>query len=112
MPYAVASCLQGSSASFPVAVTPKGSGAGGPVTEEYSPISGQISRDAVQILREHTGRGPTEAKANLGDDVVTVVLGDVLTPSERTIAEGGEPDVVLAQRQALQRTMQDELVAM
>jgi uncharacterized protein YbcI len=82
------------------------------MTEKLGPLSGQISRDTVQILREYSGRGPTKAKATIGNDTVTVVVADALTPAERTVANGGEPDVVLAQRHALQRAMRDELVAM
>jgi uncharacterized protein YbcI len=82
------------------------------MTEQLGPLSGQISRDTVQILRKYSGRGPTKAKTAIGGDVVTVVVADALTPAEQTVAEGGEAEVVLAQRHALQRAMRNELTAM
>jgi uncharacterized protein YbcI len=41
--------------------------------------SAHISRTAVQILRDYTGRGPTKARTTVNHDSVMIVLGDTLT---------------------------------
>ena len=82
------------------------------MTEQLGPLRGQISRDAVQILREYSGRGPTHAKTTIGEDMVTVVIADTLTRAEQTIANTGDADDVLSHRHALQKAMREMLVAM
>ncbi len=71
----------------------------------------QICDDAVRILREYTGRGPTKAKTTINSDSVMIVLGDTLTRGERRLAETGKADRVLALRHDFQHVMRDELVA-
>jgi uncharacterized protein YbcI len=46
--------------------------------EQSSPAAA-ISRGAVQLLREYTGRGPTKARTTINHDSVMIVLGDTLT---------------------------------
>ncbi len=51
----------------------------------------QISNEMVGVYKEMFGRGPTRARAHwCGDDVLTVVLEDTLTPAERNMAKMGE----------------------
>jgi uncharacterized protein YbcI len=51
----------------------------------------QISNEMVRVYKEMFGRGPTRARAHwCGDDVLTVVLEDTLTPAERNMARMGE----------------------
>lgn len=69
-----------------------------------------ISTAAVQLLCEHTGRGPTKAKTLINDDVVTILLADTLTKGERKLVDGGRPDRVLQLRHDYQLTMRDELI--
>jgi uncharacterized protein YbcI len=71
-----------------------------------------ISNGAVQLLREYTGRGPTKARTILDDEVVTVLLGDLLTKGERRLVEAGAAERVLELRWAFQSVMRDELVAL
>jgi uncharacterized protein YbcI len=79
--------------------------------EAQSPEA-NVSREAVQILRQYSGRGPTKARTAIGAESVTVVLADALTPGERTLAEGGNVDAVLDFRHQIQLAMRDDLVAM
>jgi len=73
--------------------------------------SSEISRSAVQLLREYTGRGPTKARTTINTDSVMIVLGDTLTKGEQKLAENGKADKVLAVRHDFQMVMRDELVA-
>ncbi|HEV3377003.1 MAG TPA: Na-translocating system protein MpsC family protein [Thermoleophilaceae bacterium] len=71
----------------------------------------EISRSAVQLLREYTGRGPTRARTTINTESVMIVLGDTLTKGERRLAESGKAARVLAVRHDFQMLMRDELVA-
>jgi len=71
-----------------------------------------ISTAAVQILREYTGRGPTQAKTVINDDLVTIVLADTLAQGERTLVDHGLSDRVLQLRHDYQLAMRDDLVAL
>jgi uncharacterized protein YbcI len=72
--------------------------------------SAEISRNAVHILREYTGRGPTKAKTMINHDSVLILLGDTLTKGERTLADSGRAQRVLEVRHEFQMVMRDELV--
>jgi uncharacterized protein YbcI len=74
--------------------------------------SAEISRSAVQLLREYTGRGPTRARTTINTDSVMIVLGDILTKGERKLAESGKAERVLDVRHDFQMVMREELVAM
>jgi uncharacterized protein YbcI len=80
-------------------------------SKPQSPAS-QISTGAVQLLREYTGRGPTKAKTTIGDDTVTVLVGDTLSKGEQTLANSGFADTVLATRHDFQKAMRDDLVGL
>ena len=69
-----------------------------------------ISTAAVQMLHDHTGRGPTKARTIINDNLVTILLADTLTRGERTLVDGGRADRVLEVRHEYQLLMRDELV--
>ena len=69
-----------------------------------------ISTAAVQLLHDHTGRGPTKARTIVNDNLVTIVLADTLTRGERTLADNGRADRVLQLRHDFQMLMKDALV--
>ena len=77
--------------------------------ESQSP-SARIATSAVQVLHQYTGRGPTKAKTTLGEDMVTILLGDTLTPGERTLVELGRASRVMEVRHDFQTAMRDDLV--
>jgi uncharacterized protein YbcI len=70
----------------------------------------EINNGAVRVLREYTGRGPTQARSVIDRDSVTILLADTLTPGEQRLADGGKTDPVLETRQEFQRLMRDDLV--
>lgn len=75
------------------------------------PLTAAISNAVVGLLREFTGRGPTQARTTIGADTIVVTLRDSLTKAERTLAARGQSIEVLAMRRAFQDTMRADLVA-
>jgi uncharacterized protein YbcI len=68
-------------------------------TEEKQPTDAEsrssalmeISNAMVALYKEQFGRGPTKARTNwCGDDVLTVILEETLTPAERSLVAMGE----------------------
>jgi uncharacterized protein YbcI len=50
-----------------------------------------ISNEMVRLYKDQFGRGPTKARTNwCGNDVITVVLEDTLTPAEHNLVRMGE----------------------
>jgi uncharacterized protein YbcI len=58
-------------------------------------------------LKEHFGKGPTEAKTFYEDDLVVCLFRGISTRVERTLKEGGYADAVLYQRMAFHELMRD-----
>jgi uncharacterized protein YbcI len=81
-----------------------------PPTEPPGRVAAAISTEAVQVVRDHTGRGPTKARTTINSDHVTIILADTLTRGERTLVDNGEEDRVLDLRESLQRAMRADLV--
>jgi uncharacterized protein YbcI len=75
-------------------------------------VSAEISRGAVQLLREFTGRGPTKAHTIINDDSVAIILADTLTKGERSLAEQGKEDHVLQTRHTYQMVMREDLIGL
>ena len=71
-----------------------------------------ISTGTVQLVHEYTGQGPTKAKTLINQDVVTVLLGNALTPGERKLVERGQAERVLQLRHDFQTAMRDDLIAL
>lgn len=69
-------------------------------------IRSAISQAIVQLHAEHYGKGATQAKTYLWDNLVVTVLRDVLTTSERTLVEAGKVELVRDVRNAFQTTME------
>ena len=84
-----------------------------PSTEEpYSErqkLAVAISTAVVRVLRDYTGRGPTQARTYIADDLVSCVVRDTLTKGERTLVEHGRREHVLDTRKEWQDTMGDDL---
>jgi uncharacterized protein YbcI len=74
------------------------------------PLTAAISNAVVGLLRDFTGRGPTQARTTIGSDTVVVTLRDSLTKAERTLASRGQSLEVLAMRRAFQDTMREDLI--
>ena len=70
-----------------------------------------IATRIVGLLREHTGRGPTKAKAIISPDLVVITLADCLTTAERHVAAAGYGELIAETRQALHQGMEAEATA-
>ena len=73
-------------------------------------LASAISTAVVGIVRDHTGRGPTQARTTIDDDLIVCVLGDVLTKGERTLVQRGETRAVLDMRRSFQSAMRDDAI--
>ena len=70
-----------------------------------------IANGVVRLVREYTGRGPTQARATIDEDLVTVLMTDLLTKAERKLVADGKAELVRDVRQEFQWTMRDDMVA-
>jgi uncharacterized protein YbcI len=80
------------------------------IQSESGTVAADVSRGAVQLLRQYTGRGPTRARTLISKDTLAIVLGDTLTKGERTYVARGEGQHVLDTRRILQEVMREEFV--
>jgi uncharacterized protein YbcI len=85
-------------------------GAGMDEQRVVKPPAAEISTEAVGVLREYTGRGPTKAKTMINEDVVTLLLADTLTKGERRLAANGHAERILALRHDYQQVMREDLM--
>jgi uncharacterized protein YbcI len=79
--------------------------------ENNGSVAADISRAIVQLIRDYTGRGPTQARTIMTPDTVMVLLSDTLTKGERKLIEHGKIDHVLQTRQQVQRMMREDAIA-
>jgi uncharacterized protein YbcI len=61
-----------------------------------------ISNALVGLYRQRYGRGPTQAKTYMIDDLVVCVMRGGGIPVERTLMDGGRGELVAEVRQAFQ----------
>ena len=69
-------------------------------------LGGAISNEVVSLLHRYTGRGPTEARTYVHDNLIVCLLGDSMTTAEQSLITGGHYASVLDTRSLFQRTMQ------
>ena len=81
-----------------------------PPTSERGSARSAIANAIVRLHAEHFGRGPTRARAHVGDDFVLVVLEDVFTTAERTLVAAGRGEEVRRARDAFNDVMQARFV--
>jgi uncharacterized protein YbcI len=70
-----------------------------------------ISNAVVQIVREYTGRGPTQARASIRDNVVIVLMQETLLKAEHSLINDSKSALVVEMRRSFQQTMREELSA-
>ena len=70
-----------------------------------------LSNAVVHIVREYTGRGPTQARASIRDNVVIVVMQETLLKAERSLIEDDKASLVVEMRRSFQQTMRVDLSA-
>jgi uncharacterized protein YbcI len=74
-------------------------------------VAADVSNALVRLVREHFGKGPTQAKTLLHDDVVVTVLRGGFTQAEKTLYKAGRADVVHESRRAMQDVLEREMRA-
>ncbi len=70
-----------------------------------------ISNAVVRLLRDYTGRGPTQAHTTITESLVIVVLRDTLLKGERILVNDGHVAAVIDMRRRFQQTMREDLIA-
>jgi uncharacterized protein YbcI len=70
-------------------------------------VRSAVSQAIVQIHAEHYGKGATQAKTYVWENLVVTVLRDVLTTAERTLVGGDRADAVREVRAMFQSTMEE-----
>lgn len=73
-------------------------------------LSAAVSDMVVQILQEHTGRGPTRVRTTITDETVLVVMSDLLSKGERVLVGLGDEQAVLTIRRTFHRAMRQSLI--
>jgi uncharacterized protein YbcI len=74
-------------------------------------LAQQISNAIVALMREYTGRGATQSRTYVHENLIVCVMHDSLTKGERSLVTGGEKKFVLEMRRKFQQTMRPEMIA-
>ena len=80
-------------------------------TTQSSPTK-EISRGAVQIAKEHIGRGPNKVRVTIAEDAVLIRYEESLSPAERKLVADGDPDFVRLMRRRFQDAVRPDMVAL
>jgi uncharacterized protein YbcI len=73
-------------------------------------LAAAVTTELVQVFSRHAGRGPTQGRTLINDNVVSCLLRDSLTTGERSLVQAGKEDLVLELRRTFQETMREDLV--
>jgi uncharacterized protein YbcI len=74
-------------------------------------VAAEISNTVVRLVREHFGKGPTQAKTIVHDDVVVTVLRGGFTHAEKMLYKAGKGEIVEEGRRAMQDVFEREMTA-
>jgi uncharacterized protein YbcI len=74
-------------------------------------LPGTVSAAMARIMRESCGKGPARSRTYVCDRFVFSVLGDVLTPVEHALKEGGRAEFVRRLRLTFEAVMTARLTA-
>ena len=74
-------------------------------------LSAALSNAIVALMAEYTGRGATQSRTFVNENLITCVMHDSLTKGERSLVTDGREDAVLEMRRTYQATMRPELIA-
>ena len=72
----------------------------------------RLSNEMVRAQKKFFGKGPTEAKSYMLDDLLLIVMRGGLTTAEKTMLEFGRPDQVREFRQLFENEMTERLTSM
>ena len=70
-----------------------------------------LSNAVVKIVREYTGRGPTQARASVRDNLITVLMQETLLKAEHSLINDSKAGLVVEMRRSFQQTMRGDLSA-
>src|SRR5205085_3618360 len=71
-------------------------------------LNAALTSAVVGIHTKHLGRGPSSASTFHNDNLVIVLMRDVMTQVEKTIALSGNGHTVSSMRHLFQQTMKDD----
>jgi uncharacterized protein YbcI len=74
-------------------------------------LAAEISNAIVGLIREYTGRGPTQARTTIDGNLVVCLVQDALTKGERALAARGREDDVRGLRRSFQDAMRPDAAA-
>jgi uncharacterized protein YbcI len=74
-------------------------------------LGAAIANELGKMISDFVGRGATRSRAFIHNDVVVLLLEDGATRAEVNLVAAGRAELVRQARDALQRAMEDELVA-
>ena len=80
-------------------------------TIPHGELSAALSNAIVALMAEYTGRGPTQSKTYVNENLITCIMHDSLSKGERSLVLDGKEDAVLEMRRTYQETMRPELIA-
>jgi uncharacterized protein YbcI len=69
-----------------------------------------VANEIVRLKAQYYGKGPTEAKAYMNDEVLVVALKGGLTTVERTLLEAGDDALVRQVRLRFQEVMEQNFI--
>ena len=72
----------------------------------------KISNEMVRAQKTFFGKGPTEAKSYILDDLLIIVMRGGMTTAEKTMLEFGQADLVRQFRQLFENEMTERLTDM
>jgi uncharacterized protein YbcI len=72
----------------------------------------RLSNEMVRAQKEFFGKGPTQAKSYILDDMLIIVMRGGFTTAERTMLDFGHPDLVRQFRQLFENEMTGRLTGM
>ena len=73
-------------------------------------LQAEITSLVVRLFAEYTGRGPTQGRTIIRDDLIVCLTQDSMTRAEQRLVAEGETELVESVRRKFQRTMRDDLV--
>jgi uncharacterized protein YbcI len=74
-------------------------------------LAQKISNAIVALMHEYTGRGATQSRTYVHENLIVCVMHDSLTKGERSLVTNGERKFVLEMRRKFQETMRPEMIA-
>lgn len=75
-------------------------------------VEAEISKAMIRFERERMGRGPSNIRTRIVQDLVIVRMADVLSPAERALMQGGGVELLKQLRMRLLESERKSLTAL